>query len=149
MGIHVRTASVRRSMFLTKMLQFFIWKLPFLQLSKIALYYHNALSVFLRLPPSPSHSDVSSLYGFRSPMAPGESVTALASRIHWEQLQLRQNYFQSPTGRRYSPGAVPGTVIILIWASLWQNRSSRFPTRSDTNRAVQPQKMARGLKFRI
>ena len=24
-----------------------------------------------------------------------------------------------------------------------------FPTRSDTNRAVQPQKMARGLKFRI
>ena len=25
---------------------------------------------------------------------------------------------------------------------------SGFPTRSDTNRAVQPQKMARGLKFR-
>ena len=24
-----------------------------------------------------------------------------------------------------------------------------FPTRSDTNRAAQPQKMARGLKFRI
>ena len=24
-----------------------------------------------------------------------------------------------------------------------------FPTKSDTNRAVQPQKMARGLKFRI
>ena len=24
-----------------------------------------------------------------------------------------------------------------------------FPTRSDTNRAVQPQEMARGLKFRI
>ena len=24
-----------------------------------------------------------------------------------------------------------------------------FPTRSDTNRAVQPQNMARGLKFRI
>ena len=48
-------------------------------------------------------------------MAPGESVTALASRIHWEQLQLRQNYFQSPTGRRYSPGAVPGTEIFLIY----------------------------------
>ena len=29
-----------------------------------------------------------------------------------------------------------------------RNRSSGFPTRSDTNRAVQPQKMARGLKFR-
>ena len=24
-----------------------------------------------------------------------------------------------------------------------------FPTRSDTNQAVQPQKMARGLKFRV
>ena len=29
------------------------------------------------------------------------------------------------------------------------SRSSGFPTRSDTNQAVQPQKMARGLKFRI
>ena len=67
-----------------------------------------------RLPPSPSHSDVSTLYGFRSPMAPGESVTALASRIHWEQLQLRQNYFQSPTGRRYSPGAVPGIYTLFF-----------------------------------
>ena len=30
-----------------------------------------------------------------------------------------------------------------------RKRSSGFPTRSDTNRAVQPQKMAIGLKFRI
>ena len=30
-----------------------------------------------------------------------------------------------------------------------KNRSSEFPTRSDTNRAVQQQKMARGLQFRI
>ena len=30
-----------------------------------------------------------------------------------------------------------------------KTRSSGFSTRSDTNRAVQPQKMARGLKFRI
>ena len=30
-----------------------------------------------------------------------------------------------------------------------KNWSSWFPTRSHTNRAVQPQKMARGLKFRI
>ena len=29
------------------------------------------------------------------------------------------------------------------------NQSSGFPTKSDTNRAVQPQKMASGLKFRI
>ena len=28
-------------------------------------------------------------------------------------------------------------------------RKSGFPTRSDTNLAVQPQKMARGLKFRL
>ena len=28
-----------------------------------------------------------------------------------------------------------------------ENWSSGFPTRSDTNRAVQPRKMARGLKF--
>ena len=30
-----------------------------------------------------------------------------------------------------------------------RNRSWGLPTRSDTNRAVQPQKMAIGLKFRI
>ena len=30
-----------------------------------------------------------------------------------------------------------------------ENLSSGFPTRSDTNLAVRPQKMARGLKFRI
>ena len=45
-----------------------------------------------------------------------------------------------------------------MWLTLWlisheprceENRSSGFPTRSDTNRAVQSQKMARDLKFRI
>ena len=30
-----------------------------------------------------------------------------------------------------------------------ENLSSGLPTRSDTNQAVQPQRMARGLKFRI
>ena len=30
-----------------------------------------------------------------------------------------------------------------------KKRSSGFPTRSDINWAVQPQKMVRGLKFRI
>ena len=29
------------------------------------------------------------------------------------------------------------------------NRSSEFSTRSDTNKAAQPQKIARGLKFRL
>ena len=37
----------------------------------------------------------------------------------------------------------------LKWASLWENRSSGFPTRSDTNRAIQSLKMATCLKFRI
>ena len=42
----------------------------------------------------------------------------------------------------------------LIWllnirASLLENRLSRFSTWSDTNQAVQPHKIARGLKFRI
>ena len=32
---------------------------------------------------------------------------------------------------------------------LGENLSLGFPTRSDTNGAVQPQKMAKGLKFRI
>ena len=36
-----------------------------------------------------------------------------------------------------------------IWASLWENRSSGFLIWSNTNRAVQPQKIVRGLKFRI
>ena len=33
--------------------------------------------------------------------------------------------------------------------SLVVRKPSGFPTWSDTNRAVQPQKIARGLKFRI
>ena len=35
------------------------------------------------------------------------------------------------------------------WALFWENWSSGFPTESHTNQAVQPQKMARGLKFLI
>ena len=36
-----------------------------------------------------------------------------------------------------------------ICAASRENMSSGFPTKSDTNRAAQPQEMARGLKFRI
>ena len=39
--------------------------------------------------------------------------------------------------------------VICIRAATRENRSSGFPTRSDTNRAVQSQKQARSLKFRI
>ena len=35
------------------------------------------------------------------------------------------------------------------WASLWENWTSGFPTRSDTDRAVQSQKKISGLKFWI
>ena len=38
---------------------------------------------------------------------------------------------------------------LSIWALSWENLSSGFLTRSDTNRAVQLLKMARGWKFRI
>ena len=50
------------------------------------------------------------------------------------------------------------TLLAILLASLGvhfymslvlRKPSSRFPTRSDTNRAAQPQKMARGLKFSI
>ena len=37
----------------------------------------------------------------------------------------------------------------LTYEPRYENRSSGFPTWSDTNRAEQPLKMARGLKFRI
>ena len=37
----------------------------------------------------------------------------------------------------------------ILGAALQENLSSRFPARSNTNRAVQPQKMARGMKFQI
>ena len=39
--------------------------------------------------------------------------------------------------------------IIDEWASLWEKQSSGFQIRSDSYRAVQPQKIARGLKFWI
>ena len=35
------------------------------------------------------------------------------------------------------------------WATSWEKLSLGFPIRSDTSWAVQPQKMARGLKFQI
>ena len=40
-------------------------------------------------------------------------------------------------------------MISHIWAFLRENRFSGFPTRSDTNRVVHPNKMAGGLGFRI
>ena len=40
-------------------------------------------------------------------------------------------------------------IFKMIGVASWENLFSGYPTRSDTKRAVQPQKMARGLKFPI
>ena len=40
-------------------------------------------------------------------------------------------------------------ISVVILAASRENLTLGFPTRSDINRAVQPQKMARDLKFRI
>ena len=39
--------------------------------------------------------------------------------------------------------------LLIKWASFWVNRSSEFPSKSDTNRAVQRRRKARGLKLGI
>ena len=43
----------------------------------------------------------------------------------------------------------PSLIPLINLSLVVRNRFSGFPTRSHTNRAVQPQKMARGLIFRI
>ena len=37
--------------------------------------------------------------------------------------------------------------VLYIWAATRENKFSGFPTRSDTNRPIQSQKMDRNLKF--
>ena len=44
---------------------------------------------------------------------------------------------------------IPVNSSYTVLAVTHENLSLGFPSRSDTNRAVQPQKMARGLKFWI
>ena len=46
-------------------------------------------------------------------------------------------------------GFMLAAITAFIRAAARENRSSGFPTRSDTNRPVQSQKQARSLKFRI
>ena len=58
----------------------------------------------------------------------------------------------NPLFRKYSFLSVFDTFTLhtfIIRAASRENLFSGFPTRSATNRGVQPQKMARGLKFRI
>ena len=39
--------------------------------------------------------------------------------------------------------------VFFIWAPSWENQSSGFATRVDSNRPLQPQKLGRSFKFRI
>ena len=39
--------------------------------------------------------------------------------------------------------------FLITWATSWENLSLGCPTRSHRNQAIQPKKMARGLKIRI
>ena len=55
-------------------------------------------------------------------------------KLFWEKRQMREEML---------------ITMNAIWAASRENLSSRFPTRSDTNRAVQPQRMVRGLNFWI
>ena len=54
-----------------------------------------------------------------------------------------------PLYHSYIVSVLAGHVHQEKWATSQENMSSVFRTRFDTNRAVQPQKMARGLKFQI
>ena len=49
----------------------------------------------------------------------------------------------------YKLQSVKRSFIFELLSLVAKKLSSGIPTRSDTNRAVQPQKMAIGLKFRI
>ena len=59
------------------------------------------------------------------------------------KLRVRKLYFILINTVYQTKASVPYFTV------LGENLSSGFPTRSDTNPAVQPQKMARGLKFWI
>ena len=48
----------------------------------------------------------------------------------------------------FIPFTKTSLYLFVIRAASSENLSSIFPTRSNTNRVVQPQKMARGLAFR-
>ena len=56
-------------------------------------------------------------------------------------LDIFEEWYIGGTTNSLSFHMINGTVV--------RKPVSGFPTRSHTNRAVQPQKMARGLKFRI
>ena len=56
-----------------------------------------------------------------------------------------QNSISYKNPRHGAPGSIGTSKSIILAASL----QTLFSTRSDTDRAIQPQKIARGLEFRI
>ena len=54
-----------------------------------------------------------------------------------------------PSGFEHAYPEGAGVSRPLDFRGIRENRSSGFPTRSDTNRAVQSKKLGRGLKFWI
>ena len=61
-------------------------------------------------------------------------------------LLAKHGYMLSTAGHSYDQSSAKSFTQMSL---VLRKRSLGFPTRSDTNRAVQLQKMARGLKFRI
>ena len=54
-----------------------------------------------------------------------------------------------PFGLAVNSNSGPSFIKLDLSLVMKENLSSGFPTRSDTNRAIQPHKMTRGLKFQI
>ena len=65
----------------------------------------------------------------------------LASWFMWFNVPISNSLVRPTTSLQ--------SLVLTIIAAKRENQSSGFPTRSDTNQAVQSQKKARCLKFRI
>ena len=59
---------------------------------------------------------------------------------------VREDAYQMEVGQVQNRNV---SEVMLSLSLVMRKSVFGFPTRSDTNRAVQPRKMARGLKFRI
>ena len=85
----------------------------------------------------------------------------LGFNFHWHEKIIQSLLSDISSLLPSSVAALPGqcwtwsetqkTCFLMTWLISYEPRCEKtgpgFPTRSDTNRAVQPQKMARGLKF--
>ena len=118
----------------------------------ISVYCFRYLDYFL----NPNFQFSSHFQQLRSPVrvcaGPGRTGF-LVSRLEWYASKQLLNLCLALCTTQWKPlfytmCILTGTTYIwtnIIRAATSENRSSGFPTRSDTNRAVQPQKMARDL----